>query len=985
MEDQKQAEQEEQKTEEKEKKAAPSGVTDMHRNLIRKMQVLGYASNEGGICNAVSIMAMQAILCDEVDAFNRRVDWIVNCPLGNFKEAVASLSPDERTSIFAFLDGLELIQRYDQHQELFTIDLYNTPENRIEILSLLASEKLEKAGTLVHLPFSAPNCIVTGKDLNACFETFKTAFQHAEKPCVLSLTISIAPGQQHAISAVYLPHQQSWLFTDANQYPVIQSIPNIEGVIEKVLKGISLIGGDAASPIEVGTFGINHPQYQGAASSWKKGYMLYDMVKKGDIKQVTLALSTLPKEAINYTALLFIAAQYGHAAVAETLLKFGANRDHVAKDGSTLIFFAAGGGNIKLVRDLLASGASVNQVNAEGRTPLFFAAENAQADPAVVQMLLAQGNAVNQRDQDGATPLMCAARAGNIKIFQALLQKGADFSLADHAGNTPLSIAAAHGQLHIVLDLLKTGAIMHPNLQGDTPLMSAARKNHTAVMEALLKKGPASMVQQVNNKGRTALFIAAANNAIDTVRVLLDRGAVIDQADTGGSTPLLYAAANGHTDVVTFLVTRGASIHHTNGEGETPLSCAVAQCHTDVVTFLLTRGAAINHANEQGETPLSIAVHNGEKEIIFALLKAEANVNTADKEGNTPLSIAVHNGGTDIVLVLLAKGADVHKVDQEGNTLLSLAVQKGDTDIVLALLGAKADVDQADSQGNTPLDIARAAGHAGIVDILELHSRAKAIQTSKSEERIVFSTLPEKLQRAVIAGKDFRSYDMRDANLQNADLSDADLTGVDVSGADFTNAYLHKTNFTEVRGLSDSKNLHHAIITAATYMNPRGVPSPSSRKNYAYLYDIANQRSLKEDMARRESKDTDKKFIQLFDTLLQQEIGKSDDWKLKARNLVGKITAMDYGISTRRAANTYASRAPESVIARVVARIEKQEAQQMQEKQSKAPPPVSPTRTANSVFSQVGAARAAENQSPQTTPAAADDTPIQTPDPNPGK
>src|SRR6478752_3895965 len=76
-----------------------------------------------------------------------------------------------------------------------------------------------------------------------------------------------------------------------------------------------------------------------------------------------------------------------------------------------------------------------------------------------------------------------------------------------------------------------------------TPLQAAAHEGHDAVIDALVQGGAA--LEEVTDKGGTALHLAAQNGHIDAVRALLRHGAAVDARGPGQVTPLVLAAQNG--------------------------------------------------------------------------------------------------------------------------------------------------------------------------------------------------------------------------------------------------------------------------------------------------------------------------------------------------------------------------------------------------------------------------------------------------------
>ena len=87
-------------------------------------------------------------------------------------------------------------------------------------------------------------------------------------------------------------------------------------------------------------------------------------------------------------------------------------------------------------------------------------------------------------------------------------------------------------------------------------------------VDLLLKEG-AIVTHTATSDGYTALHASAQNdNSLDVMKLLVNKGAVIDAKETlRGNTPLLYAAYNGFIDSVNFLIEKGADINATDNEG----------------------------------------------------------------------------------------------------------------------------------------------------------------------------------------------------------------------------------------------------------------------------------------------------------------------------------------------------------------------------------------------------------------------------------
>lgn len=140
----------------------------------------------------------------------------------------------------------------------------------------------------------------------------------------------------------------------------------------------------------------------------------------------------------------------------------------------------------------------------------------------VVEGLLKQGFDPNQRDEQGQVGLFLALRGESWQVAAVLL---------------------AHPKTEI-------DAV---NANGETPLMMAALRGNLEWTQRLLDRGGA-----LRREGWTPLHYAASSPEPKVVRLLLDRGAVVDARSPNGTTPLMMAARYGAIDAAELLRQRGA-------------------------------------------------------------------------------------------------------------------------------------------------------------------------------------------------------------------------------------------------------------------------------------------------------------------------------------------------------------------------------------------------------------------------------------------
>lgn len=229
-----------------------------------------------------------------------------------------------------------------------------------------------------------------------------------------------------------------------------------------------------------------------------------------------------------------------HKEAVKLLLRKGINVNVRDKDGATALMWAENLPDI--VNLLLEEGADINAVDKNSATALMWASDNGHTEK--VKLLLRKDANVNAKDKDGRTALMDAADGGHTEIVRLLLGKGADVNAKNNMGRTAL-MYTAKGHKETPAEVMRDIYVANKSLTGADILLTTAAYENGAHTEYITD--------------------------IETVKLLLEKGADVNARNKWGKTALMYAADEGHTDIVKLLVEKGADVDATGNDGKTAM------------------------------------------------------------------------------------------------------------------------------------------------------------------------------------------------------------------------------------------------------------------------------------------------------------------------------------------------------------------------------------------------------------------------------
>lgn len=346
------------------------------------------------------------------------------------------------------------------------------------------------------------------------------------------------------------------------------------------------------------------------------------------------------------------AALNGHVELCRLLLENGAN-PNTLKGGAPILGESAATGNLEIVKLLVENGAVVDAVDPQGWTALQKA--SARGHLSVATYLLDHGADVSHTNEIGESSIFLAAWYSSAALVQLLIDRGADLHLATSDDRMPVYVAYDDAETTRVL--MKNGAKINRVVNGYSPLYLAASENHIEVVKVLLSFNPD--LENRHDEGYSALAIATFKGHIDIVRLLLEAGANVNQRSDRNNFPLQYAVSNNREDVVRTLMEYRPDLDLVDDDGDTALNCIFPRTSLAVVKLLINSGSDPEIRNNEHNTPLCKAVLYNNLDIVNYLIAKKVKINIVGGKYGGPLHIACRMCDLELVKILVDAGADV--------------------------------------------------------------------------------------------------------------------------------------------------------------------------------------------------------------------------------------------------------------------------------------------------------------------------------------
>ncbi|XP_073439946.1 transient receptor potential cation channel subfamily A member 1 isoform X2 [Dendrobates tinctorius] len=264
--------------------------------------------------------------------------------------------------------------------------------------------------------------------------------------------------------------------------------------------------------------------------------------------------------------------------------------------------------------------------------------------------------------------------------------------------------------------LKNPSCLMARNEYEGTALHCASKYGHLELMLMIINETSEEALNTLDDKGSTPLHWAVFKNQVDSVKVLLSRGANPNIVNYYRLSPLHLAIQMHYNNIVEALLDNSTTNVNLEGDlGNTPIMQACYQDNPEALLMLLNHGAKLCKRNKIGCFPIHMSVFTGSLKCMELVLKKgeefgfsiEDHINFTDNEKSSPLHVAVQNGRLEVVKACIGYGAQIDRKQIDNATPLHFAATQGATEIVKFMVssytGENNILDLPDGNKETPL------------------------------------------------------------------------------------------------------------------------------------------------------------------------------------------------------------------------------------------------------------------------------------------
>ncbi len=292
-------------------------------------------------------------------------------------------------------------------------------------------------------------------------------------------------------------------------------------------------------------------------------------------------------------------------------------------------------------------------------------------------------NIINTKCEKEMTPLLWAGFNGHDDVVKLLIKSGADINAKSTSGRTILSYAVQNNDADMVKYLLKNGAVI-TEYDGIDPIYESADRNKGTLFPLFVKylKKPDKTYEierdyKWSRTETTLLIRLASNGGLNSVKLLVGKGADVNKPNSRGETPLIAALRNKHTDIAEYLLSKGAKGDTKDIQGNSLLTYSIKMNRPDLAIKALDGGI-------KAEESVDCTIMKDEYQEEYRIKQADGEY----RQECSYLHLAAAYGNIAIADELLKRGADIKERSGEFVRMdaAGYAAYKGKTDMLKFLI-----------------------------------------------------------------------------------------------------------------------------------------------------------------------------------------------------------------------------------------------------------------------------------------------------------
>lgn len=262
--------------------------------------------------------------------------------------------------------------------------------------------------------------------------------------------------------------------------------------------------------------------------------------------------------------------------------------------------------------------------------------------------------------------------------YKRILRTGnIDYPINWHNENL-LQLASEENMIDLVKLLLENGADPNfSNLRRPTPLIIAARKGYTEIVNLLLTHKADVNLRFYASFGvnYNALEEAFHSRTLSTqiIKSLIDAGADVSKIKKDSNNYFILALQEKNIELIKLLLENGANINSVSNDGTSILNFMITSDidNLEIYDYILKNGMDPNIKDKDGKTAIMYAAEKGKLDILKRLIDTVARTNICDNEKKGILCHAMINNHYDIVKYLIENKIELCMEDKEKTLILT--------------------------------------------------------------------------------------------------------------------------------------------------------------------------------------------------------------------------------------------------------------------------------------------------------------------------